>query len=123
MKTSSEPGHMLVVDDNRMNRVFLTHALEQNGHHVFQAENGKIAVEILHQEAIDVILLDIDMPEMNGFEVLAALLEDNDLRDLPVIMTSASDELDRVVRCIEMGAEDYLTKPLNPILLRARVNT
>jgi len=69
-----------------------------------------------------VLLLDIDMPEMNGFEVLEALLQDEELRYLPVIMTSASDELDRVVKCIEMGAEDYLVKPLNPVLLRARVN-
>jgi class 3 adenylate cyclase len=68
------------------------------------------------------MLLDIEMPEMNGFQVLEALLADQQLRELPVIMTSASDELDRVVKCIEMGAEDFLTKPLNPVLLRARVN-
>lgn len=78
---------------------------------------------MLRSKSFDVLLLDIDMPEMNGFEVLEALLHDDDLRDLPVIMTSASDELDRVVKCIEMGAEDYLVKPLNPVLLRARVNT
>ena len=122
MKPSHEPGHMLVVDDNRVNRLLLTHALEQNGHHVSTAEHGKIAMEMLRARPFDVILLDIDMPEMNGFEVLAALLQDENLRDLPVIMTSASDELDRVVKCIEMGAEDYLVKPLNPVLLRARVN-
>jgi len=77
---------------------------------------------MLKSQSFDVLLLDIDMPEMNGFEVLEALLKDDELRDLPVIMTSASDELDRVVKCIEMGAEDYLVKPLNPVLLRARVN-
>ncbi len=123
MKPSHEPGHMLVVDDNRVNRLLLTHALEQNGHLVETAENGKIAMEMLRSKTFDVILLDIDMPVMNGFEVLEALLKDDDLRDLPVVMTSASDELDRVVKCIEMGAEDYLVKPLNPVLLRARVNT
>jgi CheY-like chemotaxis protein len=123
MKPAHEPGRMLVVDDNRVNRLLLTHALEQNGHHVSTAENGRIGMEMLKSQAFDVILLDIDMPEMNGFEVLEALLKDNELRDLPVIMTSASDELDRVVKCIEMGAEDYLVKPLNPVLLRARVNT
>lgn len=122
MKRSHEPGHMLVVDDNRVNRLLLTHALEQNGHLVSTAENGRIAMEMLRAKTFDVILLDIDMPEMNGFEVLEALLQDNELRNLPVIMTSASDELDRVVKCIEMGAEDYLVKPLNPVLLRARVN-
>ena len=122
IRPSHEPGLMLVVDDNRVNRLLLTHALEQNGHNVATAENGRIAVDMLHDKPYDVILLDIDMPVMNGFEVLEALLKDDELRDLPVIMTSASDELDRVVKCIEMGAEDYLVKPLNPVLLRARVN-
>lgn len=122
MKSSHEPGHMLVVDDNRVNRLLLTRALEQHGHHVSNAENGRIAMDMLRSRPFDVLLLDIDMPEMNGFEVLEALLMDNNLRDMPVVMTSASDELDRVVKCIEMGAEDYLVKPLNPVLLRARVN-
>jgi len=122
MKSSHEPGKMLVVDDNRVNRLLLTRALEQNGHEVSNAENGKIGLEMLRAKPYDVLLLDIDMPEMNGFEVLEALLHDDELRYLPVIMTSASDELDRVVKCIEMGAEDYLVKPLNPVLLRARVN-
>ena len=122
MKSAHEPGQMLIVDDNRVNRLLLTRALEQNGHHVSNAENGKVAMEMLRAKPYDVLLLDIDMPEMNGFEVLEALLQDEELRYLPVIMTSASDELDRVVKCIEMGAEDYLVKPLNPVLLRARVN-
>jgi class 3 adenylate cyclase len=122
MKTSHDSGRLLVVDDNRVNRLLLTRALEQHGHQVQTAENGRIAMDMLREHPFDVILLDIDMPEMNGFEVLEALLKDDDLRDLPVVMTSASDELDRVVKCIEMGAEDYLVKPLNPVLLRARVN-
>jgi len=122
MKSSHAPGQMLVVDDNRVNRLLLTRALQQHGHRVSNAENGRIAMEMLRSERFDVLLLDIDMPEMNGFEVLEALLVDSNLRDIPVVMTSASDELDRVVKCIEMGADDYLVKPLNPILLRARVN-
>ena len=125
MKLNPAPGHMLVVDDNRVNQLLLTRALEQNGHLVTAVENGRIAMETLRRQRpvpFDMILLDIDMPEMNGFEVLEALLKDEELRTLPVIMTSASDELDRVVKCVEMGAEDYLVKPLNPILLRARVN-
>lgn len=117
-----EPGHLLVVDDNRVNRLLLAHGLEQQGHVVAQAEDGRAAMERLRAQPFDLVLLDIDMPAMNGFQVLEAMLNDSNLRDVPVIMTSASDELDRVVKCIEMGAEDYLTKPLNPILLRARVN-
>ncbi len=123
MTVAREPGHLLVVDDNKVNRVLLAHGLEQHGHEVALAANGKIAMQMLGIRPYDLILLDIDMPEMNGFEVLEALLRDPQLRDIPVIMTSASDELDRVVKCIEMGAEDYLVKPLNPILLSARVSS
>ena len=115
-------GHLLVVDDNRVNRLLLTRGLEENGHQVETAENGKQALKMLRGDSFDLLLLDIEMPELNGFQVLEALLKDPKLSDIPVIMTSASDELDSVVKCIEMGAEDYLTKPLNPILLRARVN-
>ncbi len=122
MKSAHEPGHLLVVDDNRVNRLLLIHGLEQEGHDVAWAENGRQALDMLTSRPFDLVLLDIEMPVMNGFEVLEALLADSNLRDLPVIMTSASEELDRVVKCIEMGAEDYLTKPLNPVLLRARVN-
>ncbi len=122
MTRVADPGHLLVVEDNRVNRLLLIHGLEQEGHEVAWAENGRIALEMLNSKAYDLVLLDIEMPEMNGFEVLDALLADPDLRDIPVIMTSASEELDRVVKCIQMGAEDYLTKPLNPVLLSARVN-
>ncbi len=120
--STHEPGHLLVVDDNRVNRLLLSHGLEQQGHEVASAENGKQALEMLRAKPYDLVLLDIEMPELNGFQVLEALLNDPELREMPVIMTSASDELDRVVKCIEMGAEDFLTKPLNPVLLRARVN-
>jgi class 3 adenylate cyclase len=96
--------------------------LEQEGHLVESAENGRQGLEMLRAKTYDLVLLDIEMPEMDGFQVLEALLADETLRDIPVIMTSASDELDRVVKCIELGAEDFLTKPLNPVLLRARVN-
>ncbi len=122
MTSIHEPGRLLVVDDNRVNRLLLTHGLEQQGHSVAWAENGRLALEMLTSRPFDLVLLDIEMPELNGFQVLEALLANPNLRDMPVIMTSASDELDRVVKCIEMGAEDYLTKPVNPVLLRARVN-
>ena len=117
-----EPGRLLVIDDNKVNRILLARGLEQEGHKVTLAEHGKEAMELLHTHEFDMILLDIEMPEMNGFEVLEACLADPHLRDIPIIMTSASDEMSSVVKCIEMGAEDFLTKPLDPILLRARVN-
>ncbi len=122
MSPVREPGRLLVVEDNRVNRLLLVHGLEQEGHEVAWAENGRRAMEMLNDKPYELVLLDIEMPEMDGFQVLAALLADPDLRDIPVIMTSASEELDRVVKCIQMGAEDYLTKPLNPVLLSARVN-
>jgi len=122
MKGASASGHILVVDDNKVNRVLLGHSLEQQGHTVQTAENGKLALEILRRESFDLVLLDIEMPEMNGYQTLEACMNDSSLRDVPVIMTSSLDELESVVTCIELGAEDYLTKPLNPTLLKARVN-
>jgi signal transduction histidine kinase len=115
-------GHILVVDDNRMNRLKLSHVLQQQGHSVAQAENGQQALETLHTTAFDVVLLDIMMPEMDGHEVLARMKADNHLREIPVIVISAVDEVDSAVRCIEMGAEDYIPKPFNPVFLRARLN-
>lgn len=122
MVTTLEPARLLVVDDNKINRMLLTRSLELQGHVVDTAENGKEGLEKLRTGAFDLVLLDIEMPEMDGFEVLAACLKDVELRQLPIIMTSAMDELDAVVKCVELGAEDYLTKPINPVLLRARVN-
>src|SRR5512138_1065626 len=122
MKATHEPGHLLVVDDNKVNRILLARGLEGHGHKVITVENGKIALQKLRAESFDLVLLDIEMPEMNGYQVLEACLQDEDLRDIPIIMTSSLDEVDSVVKCIELGAEDYLNKPINPILLRARVN-
>jgi len=121
MGHNTPPGRLLVVDDNKVNRLLLGRGLEQQGHRVAFAENGRQALELLHQSEFDLLLLDIQMPEMDGYQVLEKLAADLDLRDLPVIVTSALEELDSVVRCIEMGAEDYLTKPVNPVLLRARI--
>ncbi len=119
---NSEPGRVLVVDDNKVSRLLLARGLEQQGHRVTFAENGRQALDLLHSQPFDVVLLDVIMPELDGEQVLAELTRAPDLRDIPVIMISASDELDSVVRCIELGAEDYLPKPLNPVLLRARVS-
>ena len=115
------PGDLLVVDDNRVNRLLLGRALEQLGHTVRFAENGREALEALRQRRVDLVLLDIEMPEMDGYQVLEALASDPRLRDLPVVMMSSVEEVDSVARCIEMGAEDYLFKPVNPVLLKARV--
>lgn len=122
MKSRHEPGKLLVVDDNKVNRILLSRGLEGDGHKVETAENGRQALEMLRNNAYDLVLLDIEMPEMNGYQVLEACLQDSELRDLPIIMTSSLDEIDSIVKCVELGAEDYLNKPVNPILLRARVN-
>lgn len=121
-KIKIEPARLLVVDDNKVNRMVLSRSLEQQGHQVETAENGQEGLEKFRSGIFDLMLLDIEMPIMNGFEVLEACLNDLDLRQIPIIMTSAMEELDAVVKCVELGAEDYLTKPVNPILLRARVN-
>ncbi|MBI3734112.1 MAG: response regulator [Chloroflexi bacterium] len=114
-------GRVLVVDDNEANRDVLSRRLEREGHAVAVAANGRQALEMARAQRFDLMLLDIMMPEMNGYQVLEHLKTDAVLRDLPVIVLSALDEIDSVVKCIEMGAEDYLPKPFNPILLKARI--
>ena len=115
------PARLLVVDDNKVNRLLLTRSLELQGHSVASAENGRVALEMLRREGFDLVLLDMEMPEMDGFQVLEQLVHDRQLRDLPVIVTSSLEGVTNVVRCIELGAEDYLTKPVNPVLLKARI--
>jgi adenylate cyclase len=122
MTSRREPGRLLIVDDNKVNRILLGRGLEADGHKVETAENGKQALEKLRAGSYDLVLLDIEMPEMNGYEVLEYCLQDDELRNIPIIMTSSLDEIASVVKCVELGAEDYLNKPVNPILLRARVN-
>ena len=114
-------SRLLVVDDNKVNRLLLARGLESQGHRVSGAENGRVALEMLRAESFDLVLLDIEMPEMDGFQVLEELKADIHLRDVAVIVTSAVESLDSVVRCIELGAEDYLSKPVNPVLLKARI--
>ncbi|HEY5364872.1 MAG TPA: adenylate/guanylate cyclase domain-containing response regulator [Casimicrobiaceae bacterium] len=118
----SGASRLLVVDDNKVNRLLLTRSLELQGHSVALAENGRIALEMLKRDPYDLLLLDIEMPEMNGFQVLETLVRDPQLRDLPVIVTSSLEGVDSVVRCIELGAVDYLSKPVNPTLLKARID-
>ena len=114
-------ARVLVVDDNEMNRDVLCRRLRKDGHDTAEAENGRVALEKLAAEAFDLVLLDVMMPEIDGKETLARIKADERLSHIPVIMISASEELETVVRCVELGAEDYLPKPFNPVLLRARV--
>lgn len=114
-------GHILVVDDNRMNRLKLSRGLEQQGHTLALAENGQQALEMVQAQPFDLMLLDIVMPEMDGYQVLEHMKRDSTLRDIPVIVISALDEMESVVKCIKMGAEDYLPKPFDPVLLKARI--
>ena len=116
-------GRILIVDDNKVNRLLLSRSVEMLGHAVTLAENGRVAMQRLADGAFDLLLLDIEMPEMDGFEVLAAIKADPELRGLPVIVTSSVEGLDNIVRCIDLGAEDYLPKPVNPVLLRARLTS
>jgi adenylate cyclase len=118
---AAEGGRILVVDDNEINRDVLSRRLVRQGYTPACAQNGREALERLRAEPFDLVLLDILMPEMDGYQVLDHLKRDPALRHLPVIMISALDEIDSVVRCIEIGAEDYLPKPFNPVLLRARI--
>jgi two-component system, cell cycle response regulator len=112
---------LLVVDDNSMNRIMLSRYIAKLGYRATLVENGRQALDKLQAEPFDLVLLDVQMPEMDGYQVLEHLKADPRLHDIPVIMISAVDEVESVVRCIELGAQDYLPKPFNPVLLRARL--
>jgi DNA-binding NtrC family response regulator len=114
---------ILVVDDNEINRDLFSSHLGRQGHKVILAKNGREALEISANEPVDLILLDIMMPEMNGFEVLEHLKSNPNMENIPVIVISALDTIASAVRCIQMGAEDYLLKPFNPVLLKVRLNS
>ena len=114
-------GHILVADDNEENRAMLTRRLQRQGMKVEIAVNGQQALELALSQPFDVVLLDTTMPELDGFSVLRQIKSDPRTRHLPVIMISDEDELEGVIRCIEAGAEDYLPKPFNATLLRARI--
>jgi two-component system, cell cycle response regulator len=119
---SAVQASVLVVDDDAINRMVLARGLERDGHRVTMAENGLEALDLLHAEPFDVVLLDVLMPELDGYDTLARIEGDDKLRHIPVIMISALEEIESVVRCLELGAEDYLPKPFDPVLLRARMN-
>ena len=114
---------VLIVDDNEDNRFTLSMRLEACGYeNIVTAENGREALEKMRSGPVDLVLLDIMMPELDGYGVLEELRTDTALRDVPVVMISALEDINSVVRCIELGATDYLTKPFNPVLLKARVD-
>jgi class 3 adenylate cyclase len=117
-----ETGRLLVVDDNEINRDILRRLLESQGHVVSEAADGRQALDILSREPFDLVLLDVVMPEMDGFELLVRLKADPQLRELSVIMISALNEIHYVASCIKLGADDYLNRPYNSVLLHARIS-
>ena len=118
---AAAPGLLLVVDDDAENREVLSRRLIKQGHEVRTASSGSEALQVLTEAAFEVVMLDIMMPDMDGYEVLSRIKGDRRLQHIPVIMISAIDEVQSVVRCIEAGAEDYLAKPFDPTLLKARI--
>ena len=115
-------ARVLVVDDEPLNRRLLARTLERQGHAVATAEDGREALAKLRVEPFDVVLLDVLMPELDGYETLAEIQADGRLRHIPVIVISALEDVESVVRCLELGADDYLPKPFDPVLLRARMS-
>ena len=116
-------ARLLVADDNKVNRLLLARSLELQGHRVASAGNGRVALDMLRGEPFDLLLLDMEMPELDGFQVLEQMAGDARLRDVPVIVTSSLEGVASIVRCIELGADDYLHKPVNAVLLKARVES
>jgi signal transduction histidine kinase len=120
-KIRGAQGRILVVDDEELNRILLSANLQQSGYSVDTAEDGQQALDLLRTQPFDAVLLDLIMPRMDGYQVLAEMKRDAALRRTPVIVISSTDEMESIVRCIEMGATDYLTKPFDPVLLYARI--
>jgi DNA-binding response OmpR family regulator len=116
-------SRLLVADDNKVNRLLLCRSLELMGHDVASADNGRTALDKLRCERFDMLLLDLEMPEMDGFALLALRAADPELSELPVIVTSSIEGAAQLARCIELGADDFLHKPVNPVLLKARVDS
>jgi two-component system cell cycle response regulator len=119
---TDDQGHILVVDDHKPNRIKISFAVKKLGHTAEVAEDGRQALAMLREHRFDLVLLDIIMPELDGYQVLEHMKADSRLRDIPVIVISAEQELDSVVKGIELGATDYLPKTFDPILLKARIS-
>ena len=113
--------HILAVDDNRMNRLKLARSLEGEGYSVAQADGGRAALDMLRSETFDLVLLDILMPEVDGFQVLREMKGDAGLRDIPVIVISGLEDMESVDRCLAAGADDFLNKSVEPAVLQDRI--
>ncbi len=120
--TESDKARILVVDDNTINLKIITDLIEVMGYDSLMAENGLYALSTLEKQDCDLVLLDICMPDMDGYQVLEYMKNDSHLCQIPVIMISAIDDMESVVRCIENGAADYMVKPFNHTVLKARIN-
>ena len=120
---NTEAGSILVVDDNEMNRDMLSRRLERKGYRITVAEDGSRALELIGRQRFDLILLDVMMPGLNGFEVLKFLRESHPATELPVIMATAKDQSQDVVEALKLGANDYVTKPLDFPVVLARIQT
>ena len=112
---------ILAVDDMPENRELISRLLSRAGHTVISAVSGEEALELLETRGVDVVLLDLMMPGIGGAEVLKAMKENPALRATPVIMISGRQDMDQIIACIQAGADDYLLKPFNPVLLQARI--
>ncbi len=119
---TKDQGHVLLVDDDRQTRLKLARDLEGGGFTVSQADGGRAALEMLQSEPFDLVLLDILMPEVDGYVVLAEMKADETMRDIPVVVVSAVEGPENVEKCIRMGAKDYLTKPVDAARLNACVS-
>ena len=118
---TDRPTRILAVDDNRMNRLKLTRLLAGEGHSVSEADGGRAALDMLRSEAFDLVLLDIMMPEVDGFQVLREMKADADLCKIPVIVISGLEDMESADRCLAAGADDFLSKSVDPVVLRDRV--
>ena len=118
---TNEPGNVLLVDDDKLARLEIARCVEQLGHKVSQAEDGAQALSALRKQLFDLVLLDLLMPEVDGFEVLRQMSQDPELNKIPVIVVSAVGESDSTAKCLEMGAVDHLVKPLDYALFVERI--
>jgi len=119
---ADQTGHILVVDDDMMARMEAAQCAKLQGHTVTMADSGTQALQLLRSQAFDLVLLDLMMPEVDGFEVLRQMQADEKLREIPVLVVSGADETESVERCMEMGATGHLAKPVDPELLATRVS-
>jgi adenylate cyclase len=115
-------GRVLLVDDDRQTRLKLARDLEDGGYSVSQADGGRAALDMLQSEPFDLVLLDLLMPEVDGYAVLAEMKADETMRDIPVVVVSAVESPENVEKCMQMGAKDYLTKPVDVTKLNACVS-